>query len=117
MSEESKNTWFFMPEYPKEDEKSESTLDTLHDQITQQNSQIEILSKRVENLEQYIIPKMDDMDNKLEKLIQSHKSLIAYFGSVSGRDTRELNYKIRSYASKNKLPPTSFVPERMKTDI
>jgi len=89
------STWLYLKEYPSEEGPN----------------QIYQLIQRVEALEQEIIPKLKDMDNKLEKLIQSHKSLIAYF--AVNNSARDLNYKIRSYSSKGSMmPPTGFVPER-----
>ena len=55
------------------------------------------------------------LDAKMDKIIESNKSLIAYFSTMSDHDIRDLNYKIRSYSAKTKqLPPVAFVPERMK---
>lgn len=116
--DDGKRSWFFMKEYPNpKADNEESTIDLLLKQVSEQSSQIASLTNRIENLESHIYPQMANIDHKLEKLIQSHKSLIAYFGSINGRDVRDLNYKIRSYASKNRLPPISFVPERIKTDM
>ena len=93
MDEEPKNKWFFMREYPKE------KPDTPEQEPTLAEMKIEV--KR--------------LHQKMDMLIESNKNLIAYFSSLHERDVRELNYKIRSYASKSRpLPPTNFVASKIK---
>ncbi len=120
---ESTASWFFMRDYPSSEppentEQVETTVTgDMPKQLTAQEEFVK-LNQRVEELEQQIIPKLEDMDHKLEKLIQSHRSLIDYFSAVNERDVRDLNYKIRGYSSKGKqLRPVNFVPERSNTDI
>ncbi len=120
--------WFFMKEYPSEATPSEAASsepnpsDTKRIEIkpssTETQETINELHKRVEELENKMLPKLEEMDRKLDKLIQSNKSLIAYFSAVSNRDARDLNYRIRGFSSKSKhLSPVSFVPDRRVNDI
>jgi hypothetical protein len=118
-------SWFFMREYPNpdstasvEDTVQVDKVSTMLEHLTMQEAQICKLTQHVEDLEQKVIPTLGDMNAKLEKLIQSHRSLIDYFSAVNERDVRDLNYKIRGYSSKSKhLRPINFVPERYATDI
>ena len=96
-------SWFFMKEYlPQQYSTKEPTLMAC---LTVQK-EICKLHKRLE-----------DLDNKLEKLIESNKSLIAYFSAMNERDARDLNYRIRGFSSNKHLPPTSFVPTRRNKPI
>lgn len=133
MSESNQSTtkasWFFMRDYkpdpkPEEDDQENeskediSEMQELLSRLQLQDKALNELGCKVYDLEQRIIPKLEDLDNKLDKLIQSNKSLIAYFSAISDRDARNLNYRIRTYASKNNhLPPASFVPEHCSSEL
>lgn len=84
--------WFFMREYPNPNEEPTTESD-------------------VAEPEARLYQKLQELDDKLDKVIQSQKSLIAYFTAINDRDARDLNYKLRSYSSK-KIAPVGFVPER-----
>ena len=116
-------SWFFMREYPDSEptqnteQVATTTAGDMPRKLTMQEEIVK-LNQRVEELEQKLVPKLEDIDTKLEKLIQSNRSLIDYFSAVNERDVRDLNYKIRGYSSKGKhLRPINFVPERLNTDI
>jgi len=97
-------SWFFLGDYQPTvppNSSAEVNLQTLMDCLTLQQKELCKLYKRVE-----------DLDYKLEKLIESNKSLIAYFSAMNDRDARDLNYRIRGFSSKNHLPPSKFVPDR-----
>ena len=79
--------WFFMRDYSPEEENTENVVDKKLDEL---------------------VSRMEKLETKLDKLIESNKSMIAYF---SARDTRDLNYNIRGY-KKGAIPPIGFVPER-----
>ena len=66
---------------------------------------IDELSKQIIRLEQ-----------KIDRLTQSQKSLLDYFSSTNKRDYRELNYNIRSYKANNRHP-TSFVPSKTGSEL
>nr|QBK87134.1 MAG: hypothetical protein LCMAC201_00360 [Marseillevirus LCMAC201] len=99
-----KSSWFFMQEYPVQPDSTKEP--TLMECLTVQQKEICKLHKLLE-----------DLDVKLEKLIESNKSLIAYFGAMNERDARDLNYRIRGFSSNKHLPPTSFVPARRNKPI
>lgn len=76
---------------------------------TRESNELQKLNVRIEELH-FTINKVNE---KLDKLIQSNKSLIQYFSSINERDVRDLNYKIRMHAiPNNRLFPASFVPEK-----
>lgn len=84
----SDNSWFFMKNYSPDGEESK----------------VVDIEKRIDNLDK----KIDRLETKLDKLIESNKSLIAYF---SARDARDLNYNIRGF-SKGNMSPIGFVPDK-----
>lgn len=60
--------------------------------------------------------RLDEIEAKLDRLIQSNKSLISYFSAINtihnDYDVRDRNLKIRGYAKKSgHIPPSNFVPE------
>jgi uncharacterized protein YoxC len=72
---------------------------------------LEKIENKINVLEQDLNTKTEALDNKIEKLLQSTKSLIQYFTSKHDRDIREVNYRLRSYASQH-TPPINFVPQK-----
>jgi vacuolar-type H+-ATPase subunit I/STV1 len=92
----------------------ENKLDKLEsqlDRIISIENKLDKTNEKLEKLEE-VININKNIDIKIDKLIGSTKSLIAYFNTL---DMRELNYNIRSYSVKHTLP-TNFVPERSKLD-
>lgn len=77
---------------------------------------VNTIEKRLQDLENQVMPKLAELDNKLNKLIESHKSFIAYFSALNDRDVRDVNLRIRGFNG-GKFPPMGFVPERSNTDI
>lgn len=105
MSTDKKQTgksWFFMDYSPKEGQNIEEPTT---------EEKVEMLASKLNKLETEIIPKLESLETKLDKLIQSNKNLIEFFSSAHNRDIRELNYCIRSFPQK-KMPPVKFVPSR-----
>ena len=108
---QTKTPWFFLREYPNVEHNAEHNVEhnAEHVETTSELPQEVPIEQRIEK----IASQLEDMNNKLEKLIQSHKSFIAYFSAINDTDARDLNYKIRSYSNKtNQLPPVNFVPDR-----
>jgi hypothetical protein len=124
----SKETWYLMNDYPinkeeneinnfklimneekERNDKIEKKLDILYEIIIKIDNQQNILNN-------FIINEIKQVNNKLEKIIESNKSLIAYFNAINQRDIRELNYKIRGYSSKN-FPAINFVKEKSNKNI
>lgn len=104
MSNSSKNSWLFFDYNPEKG----ST-----DKVDEMETKINEIHSKLEHLENSVIPKITELDKKLDRLINSNKSLIAYFSAINDRDVRELNYRIRGFSSKKKqIPPVNFVPER-----
>lgn len=96
---ESKSTWFFMNDYKPIQCESEEAPDRL-----------DAIQKQLDSIDK----KLDELNNKINKVMQSNKSLIAYYEATNARD---LNYKIRSYSSKsNPQPPVNFIPDRLQNE-
>lgn len=88
---------FFMSEYPSPAEEK-----------------IKNLESQVDYLENNVIARIDNLEKKIDKIIESNKSLISYFTELSIRDSRELNYRIRGFP-KGKMPPVGFVADKTHT--
>ena len=98
--------WFFMGDY-----KPGTGAEKTHDKLSMD---FEGLKDRLDKLEDT----MNNIDNKMDRLIESTKNLISYFSAVNDRDARDLNYKIRGYSSKTKhFAPIGFVPERVNKEL
>jgi predicted nucleic acid-binding Zn-ribbon protein len=76
------------------------------------NQRVQVLEESINKLND----RLETIHKKLDRLIESNKSLIAYFSSVSDRDIRDLNFKIRGYSSKH-MAPIGFVPEKSKSEL
>lgn len=60
--------------------------------------------------------RLDEIEAKIDRLIQSNKSLISYYSAINtihnDYGVRDRNLKIRGYAKKSgNVPPSNFVPE------
>lgn len=130
MSDRNKfGSWFVMKNYNPNDEKIQEFGDnSINVFIDKQNEKLEELGRFIESLADKVeiiedkleklmqSTKIEEIDIKLDKLIQSNKSLLQYFGSIHERDIRDLNYRIRGYASKN-MSPINFVPHRSQKNL
>jgi predicted nuclease with TOPRIM domain len=76
---------------------------------SKEGQELQKINDRIQNLELTI----NTVNEKIDKLIQSNKSLIQYFSSINERNVRDLNFNIRMNAiAHNKLFPAPFVPEK-----
>lgn len=90
---------FFITEYP-----------------TPPEEKIKNLEERIDYLENNVLTRIDNLEKKIDKIIESNKNLISYFTEISIRDSRELNYRIRGYP-KGKMPPVNFVADKTTRNL
>lgn len=93
--------WFFVKDY-------QPTPTEINKALADMHNTLETNTRKVESNETRLM----SIESKLDKLIESHKSMINYFHAMENNDARQLNYKIRAFAS-GSAPPIPFKPEHL----
>lgn len=99
-----KKSWFFVKDYQPTISEINSVLVDMHTENAANRTRIDSIESKLVSIE-----------SKLDKLIESHKNMINYFHAMENNDARQLNYKIRGFAS-GIAPPIPFKPEHLHHD-